>query len=184
MKKVLVILFLVIFTTTSFAAEIAGVNLPDTYEMSDDNLILNGIGLRKKFIIKVYASGLYLQTEEHDDTKILNADQPMIIRMVMLYEGVSPEKMRNTWLEGFTANTEDIAPLKERIDTLTGWFTKETKKGDVYDILYEPDVGTKLTINDEVKGIIEGLDFKKALFAIWLGSEPADAKLKKKLLSK
>jgi hypothetical protein len=29
---------------------------------------------------------------------------------------------------------------------------------------------------------VEGLNFKKALWAIWLGDKPADAKLKKKML--
>jgi hypothetical protein len=33
-----------------------------------------------------------------------------------------------------------------------------------------------------LKGTIKGLDFKKAVFSIWLGEKPADSKLKKKML--
>jgi len=184
MKKIFIVLAIITFAVSAFAVEIAGVTLPETISASDDSLVLNGVGLRKKFIIKVYASALYLKEKETNEETILNADEPMIIRMVMLYEGVSPEKLRKTWIEGFEANTEDISPLQERIDTLTSWFTTETKKGDTYELLYVPEKGTRLSINNSVKGIIEGLDFKKALFSIWLGEEPADNKLKEHLLSK
>jgi hypothetical protein len=37
-------------------------------------------------------------------------------------------------------------------------------------------------INGTFKGKVEGLEFKKALWSIWLGNAPADAKLKKKML--
>jgi hypothetical protein len=39
-------------------------------------------------------------------------------------------------------------------------------------------------INGTYKGLVEGLEFKKALFSIWLGSTPVDKKLKSKMLGK
>lgn len=164
MKNLLLALLLVSLTFSAYAAEIAGVQLPpESINVSDENLKLNGIGIRKKFIVKVYASGLYLKDKETSDEAILNADQPMIIRMIMLYEGgVSPpEKLRKTWVDGFEANSDDTASLKERIETLTSWFTEETREGDTYELFYMPGKGTRLSINDSVKGVIEGLDFKK-----------------------
>ena len=38
--------------------------------------------------------------------------------------------------------------------------------------------------NGVKKGTIEGLDFKKALFGIWLGNKPADDDLKDGMLGK
>ena len=35
---------------------------------------------------------------------------------------------------------------------------------------------------EKKKGVIEGYDFKKALFGIWLGDNPADEGLKEGLL--
>jgi hypothetical protein len=35
-----------------------------------------------------------------------------------------------------------------------------------------------------LKGTIKGIDFKRAVFSIWLGEKPADAKLKKGMLGK
>jgi hypothetical protein len=45
-------------------------------------------------------------------------------------------------------------------------------------------VGTKIYKNSELKGTIPGLEFKKALFAIWLGSNPAQESLKNDMLGK
>ena len=36
--------------------------------------------------------------------------------------------------------------------------------------------------NGKEVGVVEGLDFKKALFAIWLGEDPADDDLKEAML--
>ena len=48
------LLFLIVFS--AFGAEVAGVILPDT----DNQLVLNGAGLRKRAFFQVYAIGLYL----------------------------------------------------------------------------------------------------------------------------
>ena len=42
------------------AGTLAGVTLPDTAQVAGKDLVLNGLGLRKKFVIKVYVGGLYL----------------------------------------------------------------------------------------------------------------------------
>ncbi len=41
---------------------------------------------------------------------------------------------------------------------------------------------SKMFINGISRAVIAGLDFKKALFGIWLCDQPADKNLKKKLL--
>ena len=37
--------------------------------------------------------------------------------------------------------------------------------------------------NGKFKGVVAGLEFKKALFNIWLSNNPADANLKKAMLT-
>ncbi|MCK5915774.1 MAG: chalcone isomerase family protein, partial [Deltaproteobacteria bacterium] len=49
---------------------------------------------------------------------------------------------------------------------------------------YTPGVGTTVKINDKTKGTISGRDFMSALWAIWLGSNPADGDLKEGMLGK
>lgn len=161
------------------ALEIGGAILPDTLTAGQQELVLNGAGLRKKFFVKVYAGGLYLTEKSGDADAIIAADAPMAIRMHFIYDGVSPEKLIDAWNEGFTAATGgDTAPIQAGIDKFNGFFTEEAKAGDTYDIIYSPEQGVRLYQGDRLKGVIPGLEFKQALFGIWLGEEPADDGLK------
>lgn len=103
--------------------------------------------------------------------------------MHMVYDEVEREKIIGGWNDGFEENNDDaqLEKLKARIATFNSYFP-DLKKGDV--LLYDfiPAKGTRVTINGEEKGIIEGDDFYAALLDIWLGEEPADDDLKDALL--
>jgi hypothetical protein len=54
---------------------------------------------------------------------------------------------------------------------------------DVYNLIYNPaDASVYVYKNDELKGTVPGIDFKIALFGIWLSNNPVDEQLKKDLL--
>jgi len=63
-------------------------------------------------------------------------------------------------------------------------FNEPAKKGDVYDIVYLPEIGVQVIKNKVVLGTIENSDFRRAVFSIWLGDDTALPKLKEKLLNK
>jgi len=184
LKKVIMALFMVCMAGSAPAADVDGVRLPDTLTVDGTNLILNGTGLRKKLIIKVYAAGLYLTEKDRNFQTIVDADKPMAIRMHFIYDGVSPKQLIETWNEGFavTMGENAPAPFKEKVASFNSFFTKEAKKDDRYDLIYLPAKGVSLVINEKLSGTIPGLDFKKALFAIWLGEKAANKALKKSLL--
>ena len=48
------------------AAELAGVTFDDGAEVAGTHLALNGLGVRKKLIVKVYVGGLYLESRSGD----------------------------------------------------------------------------------------------------------------------
>ncbi len=167
------------------ALEIGGVNLPETLDTGGKTLVLNGAGLRKKFFFKIYAGGLYLPEKESDAGKILPADRPMAVRMHFIYDGVSADKLVETWNEGFDKTAGGrYGPMSERIAAFNGLFTQEAVEGDVYDIVYVPSEGVRVILNGRTLGTVEGRDFKTALFAIWLGKDPADEGLKEAMLGR
>jgi hypothetical protein len=55
--------------------------------------------------------------------------------------------------------------------------------GDRYTLTYAPGWGTELALNGEPLGRIAGPDFASAVFSIWLGDEPMDKPLKRRLLT-
>lgn len=181
----LILIFTLLLPSFVSAKEIKGINLPDSIEAASTQLILNGVGLRSKFIFTVYAGGLYLTQLSQDESAIIKADVPMMIRMHFIYDGVSAEKLQTAWKDGFalTAPNADKA-LQEAMAAFTTMFTVEAKKNDIYDIIWLPGKGVEVRFNDKVLGMISGLDFKQALFGIWLGKQPVDAKLKEGMLGR
>lgn len=186
MKRLLMIILAVfLMSPIASAKQIGDVSLPDSLMAGMDELLLNGAGFRKKLFIKVYAAGLYLKEKQTDPQKIMDADKPMAIRMHFVYSEVSNKKLVDAWNEGFVNGTGgNITPIKTEIDTFNAYFSQEAKKNDIYDIIYIPEQGVSVYIKGDLKGTIKGLDFKKAVFSIWLGKTPADAKLKKRMLGR
>ncbi|MDP8219836.1 MAG: chalcone isomerase family protein [Candidatus Stygibacter frigidus] len=183
MKKLITVILVVILSIPLFALKIGGVELPNVLNISNQDLVLNGAGLRKKFVIRVYACGLYLPQKNDSSAEILLSDEPIAIRMNFIYNKVEQEKLITAWNEGFakTGALQEFAVETARFNAL---FNEPAKKGDVYDIVYLPETGVQVIKNKVVLGTIENSDFRRAVFSIWLGDDTALPKLKEDLLNK
>jgi hypothetical protein len=163
------------------AKEVGGVEVAQKIE--NPPLILNGAGIRSKFFFDLYVGALYLQQKNSNAKEIIESNEPMAIRLHIISSLISSKKMRNATLEGFENSTNsNISPIKKEIDQFLSVFKDKIKKGDVYTFIYKPSVGTEIYKNGTLKSTIPGLDFKKALFGIWLGDKPAQKSLKKEML--
>ena len=85
--------------------------------------------------------------------------------------------------EGFKNASHGKATAAE-IKKFMGLFTSEFKDGDKIHIEYISGEGVSALKNGKKLGSVPGLEFKKALFSIWLGKKPADSSLKKGMLGK
>lgn len=147
-------------------------------------LSINGGGIREKMFMDLYIGVLYLKEKSSDADKIINADEPMAIKMRVVSSMVSKENMEEAIRTGFDKSTGgNTTAIKSKIDQLiaTG-FKDEIAVGDIIDLIYVPGTGTTLYKNNTSLITLAGLDFKKALFGIWLCSQPADENLKNKML--
>jgi hypothetical protein len=173
-KLLLLCSAILIMTSVGDAKEIAGVNMPETLAAGSDTLVLNGAGVRTYFI-EVYAAGLFLKKKNGDANAIINADETMAIRLHILTEAITSENIKIVFLEGFQKyNNGNTAPLKDKIDTFISAFNDNINPNDVYDFIYIPAEGLKVYKNKELKNTTKGLDFKKAIFRIWLCEKPSD----------
>lgn len=163
---------------------INGVTLPATLKAGDKALTLNGGGIRKKAFFKLYTGGFYIGAKTKDPKAIINDDKPMAMRLQITSSMISSDNMSEAIREGFEKSTKgNSAPLKAKIDKFVSTFAKEEiKEGHIFDIIYVPGKGVEAHKNGKLQNTIEGLDFKRALFGIWFGDDPADADLKKGLL--
>jgi hypothetical protein len=164
------------------AETLAGVTMPDEVTVSGKALKLNGMGLRKKLVVKVYVAGLYLEHPSHEAAQVVAADEIKRVDMHFLTGQATKARMDEAWLEGFQKNSPaDYQALKERVETFMGYFP-DMKDGDVIELTMVPGEGTTAALNGEVKGTIAGDDFAAALLRVWLGEEPPSKGLQRGLL--
>jgi chalcone isomerase-like protein len=162
------------------AAELAGATLPDTLSAGDKTLKLNGLGLRKKAVFKVYVGGLYLESPSKDAGGILASDQARAIRMHFLRD-LTKVQLVEAFQEGFEANAKDKAGQKAAFDKMLA-LVPDVKEGETLTFAYVPGKGTTLRVGDKDLGAFEGKGFADAVFAIWLGAKPPSEDLKKGML--
>ena len=175
---------LIPFTINTVSAkEVKGVDFPETTMISGTTCKLVGVGIRKKIIINVYLGALYLEKPTNNSTVVISSDQSKRVVMHFLYKEVSAVQLVEAWNEGFEKNAGDsVNKLKSKINMFNGFFKESAKKGEKIVITYIPGKGTEVSINAQVKGVIEGKDFMEALFSIWFGPNPPSKGLKKGML--
>lgn len=185
MRKVLVLLGVAmcmpISTFNLNAAGLAGVNLPETSTVGNKSLVLNGLGLRSEFMVKVYVAGLYLPQKSSDANAIIKVDEPKQIVMQFLHDA-SKKQMTDAFDESFKDNTPNAEQtMKADIDKFLGTL-EDVKVGEQMVFTYVPATGTTLAINGKDKLTIAGAPFGQLVFSVWLGPKPPTASLKKGIL--
>ncbi|MBU0553305.1 chalcone isomerase family protein [Myxococcota bacterium] len=180
--RAMMILLLALLTLTSqaLAREVAGVSLREKATVGGQSLILNGAGLREKLFIDVYVGALYLPKKTTRSKEAIESDVPKRIEMVFLRD-VDKEKLADT-LEQNLAKAKSAA-LDAKAKRLTA-LMDDAREGDRVYLDYVPGEGISVSIKGRKKGTIEGFDFMKAVFAIYIGDEPSSEQLKKGMLGK
>ncbi len=165
------------------ALTVEGVDVPDTYSAMDTELTLNGAGTRSKWFMDLYVGGLYVPQSIDDGQAVINADEPQAITLHIISDMITSERMTEATLEGFkNANNGDLSAIRDDVDRFMSVFEEEIQEGDVFDLVYLPSEGVRVLKNGEVRDTVGSLEFKKALFGIWLSDKPAQKDLKASML--
>lgn len=168
--------------------DLAGVKYPPTVQLAGSTLRLNGAGIRYKFVIKVYAAGLYLAGKAATPEAVIDAAGPKRLHVVMLRE-IDANDLGKLFTRGMQDNASRAEFSKSIPGTIRMADIFSTKKklvaGDSFSVDYVPGQGTTVLVNGKPQGeAIKEPEFFKALLSIWLGPHPADAQLKEALLGK
>lgn len=183
MRKLILFIASMALAGASFAAEIGGVEVPEKLSVDNSELALNGAGVREKFFFDLYVGSLYLKEKQQDANAIISEDELMALRLNIISDMITSEKMTNATIEGFENSTKgNMKPLQAKIDDFLDTFKEEIKKGDSFEMVYVPEEGVKIYKNNQLAKTITGLEFKKALFGIWLSEKPAQKSLKQEML--
>jgi hypothetical protein len=168
------------------SVDVSGYKFEDTTQVAGKELKLNGAGMRTKFVIKVYAAGLYVPEKKNNTADILKEEGPRRVTIQMARD-VSSEDFGKAFMEGLNDNVDKTE--KQRIVSQIGKMGEMfasvdgLKKGDVLHLDWIPGTGTQTELNGKkLGGPIPDINFYNAILRIWLGDRPVDRSLKPALL--
>ncbi|WP_298439360.1 chalcone isomerase family protein [uncultured Ferrimonas sp.] len=184
MKKLLSALSLTVaLLSGAQAATVADVELQPTIDVQGQSLNYYGAGIRSKFFMKLYVGSLYAQQAGLSAQAVISGDSISAVRLNILSSMITSERMIDTIEAGFEqASNGNMAPLRQRINNFVAVFDQAIEVGDQFTLVSLPGEGVEAYKNGQLLTVVQGDDFRQTLFAIWLGDEPADDKLKRKML--
>jgi len=168
------------------AVEVANVKYEPSFDLAGQKLVLNGAGIRYKFVIKVYTAGLYLAHKAGTTQEVLAAPGAKRLHIQMLRD-IDGNELGKLFTKGMEAN----APREEFVKSINGVLKlseifasrKQLNSGENFSVDYVPGIGSLVLLNGKTIGEpIKEPEFFSALLRIWLGDKPADDGLKEALL--
>jgi len=176
-------LVLILFGAGLMTSTYAAVELPKSMEYQDTKLELNGQGTRVMVFVKIYESGLYLNSANNNAEEVINENSTMGIRLDVISSMLTADAMKKAIDKGFVKSTKDnTQPIADQISRFMASLHGAVEVGDVYEFIYQPESGLDVLKNSELIDTIAGLEFKKAFFGIWLSDDPVQKSLKRAML--
>ncbi len=168
------------------AMTVSGKTLEDTIQVNKNKLVLNGAGMRTKYLLNVYIGALYLRTKAKNAEAILADTGPKRIELYMMRR-VNASDFMEAFNKAINDNhtPEEYVPVAARLIHFGRVFREvgEVDKGTIILLDYLPETDeTVLTISGTERMRIPGRDFYASLLKIWLGKRPVQDSLKKAML--
>ena len=177
---------LALMGTASAQIVVEGARYDGSIVLGGQPLVLNGVGVRKRFLFDIYAGGLYVAKKATRTEELVSQPGPKRVALRFLRD-VEGELFVTSLHTGLKANHTDtqLARWQKQVDTLTSTIKTIAlaRRGDTVFFDYTPQDGTRVSVNGVTRGpLIPGEDFYAAVLRVWLGETPADAGLKKGML--
>lgn len=138
-----------------------------------------------RMFFKLYDASLYSDTEQ-----VIQGDGMLDGKSALLLEFDYLRKIKKSIIlessEKILANNMspvELASIQERVDQINAVY-RTVDKGDRSALSYMPGQGTTLWINDKPMITIEGEDFARLYFRIWLGEKPISKAMRDALLQR
>ena len=171
------------FATSAAGVDVEGVRIDEKVSVGGQELVLNGAGVRKRAIFKVYVGSLYVPRKATTAQAVLEKG-PRRIQLNLL-RNLSADQLIEALMEGLKQNTtgaemQAIAVQTGELAAIMKSFG-QAKEGSVVTLDFV-DGATKIGLNGAEQGSINGEAFNRALTRIWIGEHPVQEDLRKAML--
>ncbi|MDT8377293.1 MAG: chalcone isomerase family protein [Desulfotignum sp.] len=162
---------------------VEGTAFSNTVTVNQTRLDLQGAALlRYMYFIEAYTGALYLPDTADGSLALEDISKHLVLeyRVAISAEDfarATEKKIRESVSEA------EFQRLLPKITALNRLY-RDVVPRDRYALTYIPGSGTVLTYNSTPLGTIEGHEFARAVFSIWIGANPIDKGFRDKLLGK
>jgi len=168
------------------AREAEGFRFEATLRLGGADLVLNGVGVRRRFFLPVYVGALYVPQRSSDPETLLAQRGPRRMSMRFVRD-VEAELFMNSLDVGMRRHysPQQLEVWREQWQTLTAVIANivVARRADHVTWDYTPHAGARVMQNSvAITPTMSGEDFYNAVLRVWLGPHPADAELKRGLL--
>jgi len=162
-----------------------GAQFPTRLSTDAGPLLLAGTGTTRYRVIFTVNGAAFYVPEGTAPGAVLDADTPRHLEIEYFYEISAKDIIRaSTTVLDRQLSKAERAEVKERLQRWHDSY-KGVTEGDRYSMRYIPDQGTTLRYNGQVVATMEGADFARAYFGIWLARQkPLSESLRSDLLSR
>jgi Chalcone isomerase-like len=176
-----------------------GVSFEESVNQSGTDLVLAGVGVRTKMMVKVYAEALYLDPSVKTDLAQFKSEaakpsenlynamiQGDFAKLFVLHfvRDVSGEQVSDAMKKALAKHPNMSAPdIQKDMQTFLTACTTDMKDGQILKILVKGDEVTVIPSTGDPTVIKNG-KLADAVPAIWLGKDPISDDLKKGLVSR
>ncbi len=177
-----------VLASTAFALDVAGIKVEERLKLANQDLVLNGAGIRYAAagLVRVYVVALYLPQKKNTSNEIGALKGAKRMQLSVMRE-INSNDFSKALLSGMRANLSSAEQQKhfESLLKLGQIFGQvpTLKKGESITIDSVPGTGTVILVNNKRVGeVFQDDTFFQALLQIWIGPKPIDESLKPVLL--
>ncbi len=186
-----------------------GHNFAATLTRDGHKLALLGTGVRKKFFVKVYGMGLYVDDAEarrafpalavraggRDHAKLTGSDHAQSfvlwgtfakVAVLHFVHDVEAAKMREAFEEGLIdeLSPNASADMRAAAQQFVALFDSDVKVGDEIVVATTADGNISVETGGKKMTGPQNAKLARAIWSVWLGAKPIDADLRRNLVSR
>jgi hypothetical protein len=196
-KRWIALLGLLLTVTAARADKVVepstGHSFDDSKSIDGKRYALLGVGMRKKFVVKVYSMALYADEADAkrsykpggDATSFVAGTPFGKLAVLKFARDVDSGKIRSAFEDGLADELSDKAPadLKQGAQAFIAAFDKDLKNGQEI-MLRTVDKKIDIEVAGAKKQLPTTPALTKAIWNIWLGAKPISKDLKSGLVSR
>jgi hypothetical protein len=165
-----------------------GITFPAQKNFGGKSLAITGTGVRKKFVIKVYAIASYLESGKLDKSRDvysqLLSDGPAKLLVLHFVRGVDAGSIREAFGEGLKKNIPNYnsSPARKDAEAFLNSMT-DVNENDEMELFWSQGGNLEVVIKGQSKAKFQNPVLAQAVWGIWLGNSPLSGDIKTGLIA-